>query len=153
MQLAASEISGCPGCGRTLEETFGSGLGCVFCLLQVGIDDEGEGAQFAANGSTPIPSEGEERFGVYKLERWEDGSLYELGHGAMGVTYRAIDTTLQRSVALKVIKPDIAGRSAEARERFLREARTAAALRHEHIATIFQFGIREESGQCFYAME
>src|SRR4030095_10835288 len=59
----------------------------------------------------------------------------------------------QRKVALKIIKTDVAERSAEARERFMREARAAAALRHEHIATVFQFAIREETGQCFYAME
>jgi eukaryotic-like serine/threonine-protein kinase len=71
----------------------------------------------------------------------------------MGVTYRATDTTLQRKVALKIIKIEVAERSVDARERFLREARAAAALRHENIATIHQFGIREETGQYFYAME
>ncbi|HYY35387.1 MAG TPA: protein kinase [Candidatus Binatia bacterium] len=103
--------------------------------------------------STPDGFEGDAHFGVYEIERREDGSLYELGHGAMGVTYRAIDTTLHRTVALKVITIGIAGQRTEARERFLREARTAAALRHENIATVFQFGIREQTGQCFYAME
>src|SRR5262249_8080887 len=73
--------------------------------------------------------------------------------GAMGVTYRATDTTLQRRVALKIIKIEIARRSVEARERFMREARAAAALRHENIAIVHQFGIREETGQYFYAME
>src|SRR5258707_10246650 len=71
----------------------------------------------------------------------------------MGVTYRATDTSLQRKVALKIIKIDIAARSADARERFMREARAAAALRHENIATIHQFGMRLETGQYFYAME
>jgi eukaryotic-like serine/threonine-protein kinase len=153
MQPAASEISTCPSCGRTLEETSDGGRGCMFCLLRVGIGGEDNVSQPAASGSTSKPFEDEERFGVYEIEHRDDGSLYELGHGAMGVTYRAIDTTLQRRVALKVIRLAIAGRSAEARERFLREARAAAALRHEHIATIFQFGIREDTGQCFYAME
>ena len=60
---------------------------------------------------------------------------------------------LHRKVALKIIKTDIAARSADARERFMREARTAAALRHEHIATVYQFGMRLETGQYFYAME
>jgi serine/threonine protein kinase len=155
MQPAASEISTCPSCGRTLEETSGGGLGCMVCLLRVGIGGE-EPAPKTFGGSqdsSPEAFEGDERFGVYEIERREDGSLYELGHGAMGVTYRAIDTTLQRRVALKIIRLAIAGRSAEARERFLREARAVAALRHEHITTIFQFGIGEESGQCFYAME
>ena len=93
------------------------------------------------------------RFGVYEIDCREDGSLYELGRGAMGVTYRATDTSLQRKVALKIIKIDIAERSADARERFMREARAAAALRHENIATIHQFGMRLETGQYFYAME
>ena len=43
--------------------------------------------------------------------------------------------------------------SAEARERFMREARAAAALRHPNVATVYQFGVREETGQFFYAME
>ena len=97
--------------------------------------------------------QGDVHFGVYEIDRHEDGSLYELGRGAMGVTYRATDTTLQRKVALKIIKVDVARRSAEARERFMREARAAAALRHENIATVHQFGIREETGQYYYAME
>jgi serine/threonine-protein kinase len=95
----------------------------------------------------------DERFGAYEIERHLDGSLYELGRGGMGVTYRAIDTSLQRKVALKIIRIDVAERSANARERFMREARAAAALRHENIATVYQFGIREDTGQCFYAME
>ena len=70
MQSAASEI--CPGCGRTLEETFGRGLGCVFCLLQIGIGGEGDGAHLAAGESILKSLEAEERFGVYKIERWED---------------------------------------------------------------------------------
>src|SRR5436309_16012378 len=76
-----------------------------------------------------------------------------LGHGAMGVTYRAVDTSLKRPVALKLIDSEWAKRGAEARERFMREARTAASLRHPNIATVYHFGIREENGQCFCAME
>src|SRR5205823_11271851 len=121
--------------------------------LRVGIGGEDDIPQSVLGGSGASAFEGDTHFGVYEIERREDGSLYELGRGAMGVTYRAIDTTLQRKVALKIIKLGIAGRIAEARERFLREARAAATLRHENIATVFQFGICEETGQCFYAME
>jgi serine/threonine protein kinase/tetratricopeptide (TPR) repeat protein len=93
------------------------------------------------------------RFGIYEIERRPDKSLYELGRGGMGVTYRAIDSSLQRKVTLKIIKVGVGRRSGDARERFMREARMAAALRHENIATVYQFGIREDTGQYFYAME
>ena len=119
------------------------------CLLRAGIGSEEETVQ----DSTPDAPEGGMRFGVYEIDCREDGRLYELGRGAMGVTYRATDTSLQRKVALKIIKTDIAERSADARERFMREARAAAALRHENIATVHQFGMRLETGQYFYAME
>ena len=46
------------------------------------------------------------RFGVYEIDHREDGTLYELGRGAMGVTYRATDTSLQRKVALVIVRFD-----------------------------------------------
>ena len=149
MQPSARQISTCPTCGGVLEETPGGGLGCMSCLLRAGIGSEEEVAQ----DSTPDALGGGTRFDVYEIDCHADGSLCELGRGAMGVTYRATDTSLQRKVALKIIKIDIAERSADARERFMREARAAAALRHENIATIYQFGMRLETGQYFYAME
>ena len=149
MQPPSQQISTCSNCGGVLEETPGGGLGCMSCLLRAGIGSEEEVAQ----DSTPNAFEDGGRFGVYEIDCHADGSLYELGRGAMGVTYRATDTSLQRKVALKIIKIDIAERSADARERFIREARAAAALRHKNIATIHQFGMRLETGQYFYAME
>ena len=119
------------------------------CLLHAGIGSEEETVQ----DSTQDTLKRGVRFGVYEIDCHADGSLCELGRGAMGVTYRATDTSLQRKVALKIIKIDIAERSADARERFMREARAAAALRHENIATVYQFGMRLETGQYFYAME
>jgi hypothetical protein len=119
------------------------------CLLRAGIGSEEETVHDPTLGSL----EDRVRFGVYQIDRHADGSLYEVGRGAMGVTYRATDTTLQRKVALKIIKTDIAERSADARERFMREARAAAAMRHENIATVYQFGMSLETGQYFYAME
>src|SRR5499433_3562040 len=145
----ARQISTCPTCGGALEQTLGGGGGCMSCLLRAGIGGEVE----TVHDSTPDALEGGVRFGAYEIDCREDGSLCELGRGAMGVTYRATDTSLQRKVALKIIKTDIAERSADARERFVREARAAAALRHEHIATVYQFGMRLETGQYFYAME
>jgi hypothetical protein len=149
MQPAPPGASTCATCGGVLEETPGGGLACMSCLLRAGIGSEEEVAQ----DSTQDAFEEGRRFGIYEIDRRDDGSLYELGRGAMGVTYRSTDTTLQRKVALKIIKSDIAKRSVEARERFMRDARAAAALRHQNIATVHQFGIREETGQYFYAME
>src|SRR5437867_7580214 len=149
MQPPSPVVSTCPNCGGALVETSGGQLGCMVCLLRAGIGSEEELQQ----NSTHEASEGDGHFGVYEIDRREDGSLYELGRGAMGVTYRATDTSLQRKVALKIIKIDVGERSADARERFMREARAAAALRHENIGTVYQFGIREETGQYFYAME
>ena len=72
----------------------------MVCLLRVEIDDEDE----VAEDSTVEVFEGAQHLGVYEIDRHEDGSLYELGHGAMGTTYRATDTTLQRKVALKIVR-------------------------------------------------
>ena len=90
------------------------------------------------------------RFGHYEVLETSDGNPLELGRGAMGITYKALDTALQRSVALKVINPDtLAGEMA--RQRLLREARAAAQLKHPNVASIFHLG--EDGGTHFYAME
>ncbi len=127
MQTPSQQIPTCSNCGGVLEKTPSGELGCMSCLLGAGI---GSGEE-TVHDSTPDAVEGGMRLGVYEIDQREDGSLYELGRGAMGVTYRATDTSLQRKVALKIIKTDLAERSADARERFMREARAAAALRHK----------------------
>ena len=68
----------------------------------------------------------------------------------MGVTYKAIDTTLDRPVALKLIAADLL-KSGKAKQRFVREAKAAAKIVHPNVATVFQFG--EEGDAYFYAME
>jgi serine/threonine protein kinase len=83
------------------------------------------------------------RLGPYRV-------LKQLGVGGMGIVYKAEDISLQRPVALKVMRPDRAA-DPEARQRFLREARATAALKHAHIVTIYQVG--EDRGVPFFAME
>ncbi len=90
------------------------------------------------------------RFQHYEVLRRDDGSLYELGRGAMGITYKAFDTSLRIDVALKVINATYLN-SETARQRFLREARAAAAIRHANVATVFHLG--NEDDAYFYAME
>ncbi|HTU20831.1 MAG TPA: protein kinase [Gemmataceae bacterium] len=83
------------------------------------------------------------RLGGYRI-------LKVLGSGGMGVVLLAEDAQLQRPVALKVMRPALAANDA-ARQRFLREARAVAALKHDHIVTIYQVG--EDRGVPFLAME
>ena len=83
------------------------------------------------------------RLGPYRV-------LAVLGQGGMGVVFRAEDPALDRPVALKAMLPGMAA-VPTATERFLREAKAAAALKHEHIVTIYQVG--EDRGVPFLAME
>ena len=136
----------CETCGSPIDTTSAGDLGCIACLIGTGLDAEAEQSD-TTFASAP------DQLGAYTIEHHADGSVWELGHGAMGVTYRAIDKALDRPVALKIINTDRGSRSAEARERFMREARAAAALRHPNVATVYQFGVRDETGQFFYAME
>ncbi len=129
---ALSEL--CEKCGTPLSLSSAA-PGCLQCLLSEGFDEAG-GRQFQH----------------YEVALAEDGATFcELGRGAMGITYRALDTNLGAEVALKVISARYS-RQAEARERFRREARAAAQLRHPNVATVFHYGETSE-GHCFYAME
>ena len=89
-------------------------------------------------------------FDHYEVLTRDDGSLFELGRGAMGITYKAFDTSLRIPVALKVINATYLN-SDVARQRFVREARSAAKLRHRNVATVFHLGT--EGDTWFYAME
>src|SRR5437763_5528870 len=80
--------------------------------------------------------------GEYSLQR-------ELGRGGMGVVYLARDVQLDRDVAIKVLPPHMAS-SAASRERFVREARTAAGLSHPNIVPIHRVG--EAGGFVFFVM-
>jgi serine/threonine protein kinase/thiol-disulfide isomerase/thioredoxin len=82
------------------------------------------------------------RLGPYRV-------LKVLGQGGMGVVFLAQDTRLGRQVAIKAMLPQLAAKP-EARERFLREARTAAAIEHDHIVAILQ--VDEDRGVPYIAM-
>lgn len=137
----------CQTCGTPFPEGS-DGTACPVCLFRRTIDLESE-TEINEPGDDSSPADG---FDHYELARREDGSLDELGRGAMGITYRAFDTVLGHAVALKVLDARIAADPA-AQARFLREARAAARLRHPNVASVFYYGVRPSDGQCFYAME
>ncbi len=128
------QVECCDQCGTPLSLSSGA-PGCLHCLLAGGRD----GAE-------------ERRYQHYEVSVREDGiTPLELGRGAMGITYRAIDLNLGAPVALKVISARYSNQD-EARARFRREAQAAAQLRHPNVASVYHFG-ETAAGQCFYAME
>src|SRR5262245_3477695 len=142
----------CGKCGAKIPDDTTREV-CPACLLETGLGLLPDEPVAAGGNCDPLHS-AEIKFGDFELARREDGSLWELGRGGMGITYRARDSVLHRSVALKVIEvPPGAGNSEVVRERFLREARAAAALRHPNVAAVYHFGTVPEPDRCYYAME
>src|SRR5262249_36077674 len=140
METGLASVAVCSVCGNPLNAKGD----CVACLLR-SLDE----TLFQTERSLLV-------FGDFEVEQRVDGSYCELGRGGMGVTYLARDKILRRRVALKVIDtPTVSTHreSQNARERFLREARAAAALRHPNVAAVYQFGAAPDGGRCFYAME
>ncbi|MBI4602978.1 MAG: protein kinase [Planctomycetes bacterium] len=94
-------------------------------------------------GAAPVPGEGERRLGDYRIVR-------EIGRGAMGVVFEAIQESLGRRVALKVL-PGTFALDPRRLERFRREARATARIHHPSIVPVYEVG--EAEGSHYYAME
>ena len=88
-----------------------------------------------------------ERYQHYEILKREDGSLWELGRGAMGITYKAYDTNLRCSRRAEGINSAYL-ESETVRQRFLREARAAAALRHRTSPPCFISGRTRQPFLC-----
>jgi serine/threonine protein kinase/Tfp pilus assembly protein PilF len=137
----------CATCGRQLTQCGPNGE-CLRCLVSLGFLADGEQAERPAGRGRLTP--GPLRYAHFEVEVGSDGFPVELGAGAMAITYRARDTVLNSTVALKVIDRKVAENSG-ARSRFLREARAAANIHHPNVARVTFYG--EQDGECFYAME
>src|SRR5262245_22370042 len=136
----------CPGCARRLEglpdqERTPPSL-VVTAVPAPG--DEASTASERGFGFLAPPRDAEElgRLGKYRI-------LKALGQGGMGIVFQGEDPTLDRVVAIKVMLPDLACKPGM-KERFLREARAAAALEHDHIVPIYN--VDEERGALFIVM-
>src|SRR6201997_747263 len=138
----------CSSCGRE----FSAGLEyCPLCMLSGAL--AAGAASDAPSCEAALAPPGEPmtlRFEHYKLLRAADGKPVELGRGAMGVTYKALDVDLRCPVTLKVISERYLG-DESARLRFLREARAAASVRHSNVASVFH--LCRTGSSYFYAME
>src|SRR5215475_4498174 len=140
METRLASVAVCSVCGERLNAKGD----CLACLLR-----SLEETLFQAKPFALV-------FGDFEVEHRADGSYWELGRGGMGVTYLARDKVLHRKIALKIIDTPTVSTHRDlqtARERFLREARAAAALRHPNVAAVYQFGVAPERSRCFYAME
>jgi serine/threonine protein kinase/Tfp pilus assembly protein PilF len=137
----------CTTCGRPLTQVGPKGE-CLRCLVSLGFLADGEEPerQAARGRLTPGPL----KYAHFEVEVGADGFPVELGAGGMAITYRARDTVLNSTVALKVINRSVA-QNRDARSRFLREARAAANIHHPNVARVTYYG--EQDGECFYVME
>jgi serine/threonine protein kinase len=117
-------------------------------LIRLGFLSDSQQPQKSQTGRRLTP--GPLKYDHFEVEVGADGFPIELGAGAMAITYRARDTVLNSVVALKVIDRKVA-QNPGARSRFLREARTAAQIRHPNVARVSHYG--EQGGECFYVME
>jgi TolB-like protein/Tfp pilus assembly protein PilF len=128
----------CPVCGTLFADKIEA---CPVCALQGALKAESDSVSGASSDL---------RFEHYTVLQNADGTPLELGHGAMGVSYKAFDVHLQCPVALKIINARFIG-DTSARSRFVGEARAAASVRHANVASVLHLG--ESGGNYFYAME
>jgi serine/threonine protein kinase len=136
--------STCQACGARVPPGLDF---CPVCAFRGVLSDRRETTEIDVDLTDSSPAS---RFDHYQLLTREDGTPLELGHGAMGVTYKAIDMNLRCAVALKVISARLIG-DESARRRFVREARAAASVRHPNVASVFHLG--KSADGYFYAME
>jgi hypothetical protein len=147
--LEAPDVRTCKVCGARFSATEENEF-CPACMLRGALAGRVESEESSAGEMVKPAEQAPPRFEHYELVLGEDGQPLELGRGAMGVTYKAFDVDLRCPVTLKVISEKYLGDEA-ARQRFLREARAAARVRHTNVASVFHLG--RKGRDYFYAME
>ena len=132
--------STCPRCQSPIPADAPGGI-CPACAL-LGVAEPTDAAQAAAAG-VPTLEELGAAFPEYEV-------LEVIGHGGMGVVFKARQPRLDRLIALKILPPALAAQPGFA-ERFTREARALARLAHPHIVAVYDFG--ERAGFYYLMME
>lgn len=152
--LDSNEIRRCSICGTKLPADDPNAL-CPLCLIR-NVLDQGRivvtvtNEEVLADSGSSSVEKTAARFGHYEILKRPDGTLHELGHGAMGITFKAIDVNLRVPVTLKLLNLRFL-KEPSARHRFFREARSAASVRHPNVATVYHLGSRGR--EIYYAME
>ena len=134
---AKGEIRICPVCGSKFSAPSSSDF-CPVCILRgaVGEGTEEPGSVSGSPDSAEHAGPQVRRFENYELLLDALGRPVELGRGAMGITYKALDVDVRCPVTLNVISERYLG-DESAQLRFLREARAAASVRHPNVASVF----------------
>ena len=140
----------CPQCGAELGPDAPQEM-CPECLLKAGQNTQGasqnspdaEAAAPTPGFVPPTPEELAPQFPQLEV-------LELIGHGGMGAVYKARQTSLDRLVALKIVRPE-AAKDPTFAERFAREARALASLSHPSIVAVHDFG--EAGGKYYFIME
>lgn len=145
VSIAEPGLGACPTCGRTMAQAGGE---CLRCLVSLGFLNDSQQLNESETSRRLTP--GRLKYDHFEVDVGADGFPLELGAGAMATIYRAHDTVLNSAVALKIIDRS-AAQNPGVRSRFLREARTAAQIRHPNVVHASHYG--EQDGECFYVME
>jgi serine/threonine protein kinase len=135
----------CPGCQKTLAPGLPLGL-CPECLIRAGFNTGTETGPAPADKprfQPPTLAELSKHFPQLEI-------LEFIGQGGMGAVYKARQKQLDRTVALKILPPQVASGPGFA-ERFTREVRALAKLNHPHIVTLYEFG--QTDGLFYFLME
>ncbi|GAA5509058.1 serine/threonine-protein kinase [Novipirellula caenicola] len=139
---ASTTANRCPQCAADLPADAPAGL-CPRCLLKLGFDSQREASSatdpYRAPFVAPLPEHLAPHFPQLEI-------IEQIGHGGMGVVYRAKQLNLDRLVALKILRPDVDTDPTFA-ERFEREAKLLGRLNHPHIVGIHDYG---KAGSLFY---
>lgn len=142
-------VTECPRCGRKQRTAVGLAHPGAETVVLSGTTRKGGPEPPQGEPGAPEAGARRPRLTGQVIDHYE--ILEELGRGGMGTVYRALDRSLERYVALKILDSEEARGNRQLIEAFVHEARTQARMNHPGIATIYYIG--ELNGMTYFAME